>query len=416
MRKKFVCALLFLQVIFPIVAQSDTSSVKDSLQPRISFAGTPIFAYDNDVGLRYGAVVNYFKYNDKRSKKFDENLFVRFSNSTKKSLQFQSLYETNNLLKQAKVIIEASYLNDKAYDFFGFNGDFINYHASLSPNRFYKINRTHFRLKFDYQRYINGPSFRLLAGLTFNKIGIDQQGDTTNLYSIYQSLNEIPLTELNGGIIGTAKLGIVFDSRSNQCYCKNGKWLESFVVYAPATKNSTQFSKFVLTFRTFDTLAHSSFVLTTRTSLQVKLHGEIPTYFKSNYFDSRQNIDGLGGAFTLRGLSRNRIVSDGFALVNLELRKLLTHFSIKKTQIDFNLSVFSDNGYIIQAHQSDFASASNLYPLVFNKKFNRFYASAGIGFYAVLNENNVISFNLGTPINQIEIKQTAFYVGSSFIF
>jgi hypothetical protein len=405
------------------LSQVDSVFFENQSMEKTSFSGVPILSYDNDIGLRYGAIANYFKYNDSTSNAYSENLYLKAFNTTRNSLQVQSLYETDNLFKNSKTYIEASYLKDKSYDFFGFNGSQAVHNPAfedslhsehIHPN-FYGINRELIRFRFDYQRALRSPKYRALLGFTMNKVNIRQNLNENNLYSQYANMHLISDKEIKGGYANYFSLGLIYDYRNNQCYCSEGKWIESFVVLSPKFMNAQSFSKFILTYRTYKEFSKQKYVLMFRSSVQFRTSGTVPTYLKSTYFDTKLNQDGLGGAFNLRGFNRNRIMADGFGLLNLEVRKNLLQLKIKKTKMDVDVSLFSDNALIIQEHRID----KSLIPpetsaVLFDFNYEKHYSTVGIGSYIVLNKNSVISLNFGLPV--ILNTRGALYIGSSFLF
>src|SRR5574343_298213 len=157
-----------------------------------------------------------YRYDDSSANPFcyTENLFLRVFNTTKNSFQVQSVYETNNLFKRAKVFLEGTYLNDKSYDFYGFNGIASRfdqrYEAQNSPeyfsNNFYSVHRQLMRSRFDYQRYIKSENSRMLTRISF---------------------------------------------QNYKFYCSDGQWLEAFGIFSPKKLSSESFTKYVLTYRTY---------------------------------------------------------------------------------------------------------------------------------------------------------------------
>lgn len=424
--KEIINFFVILCIYSVSFAQTD-SILSNNIQSKgkTSYGGIPIVSYDADIGLRYGGVINYFKYNDSLSKKYSENLFFRIFNTTKKSFQIQSVYETDNLIKNSKTVIEATYLNDKSYDFYGYNGNQTRYNTTFEdPNDkdyihedFYSINRELIRFRFDFQRYLTSSKLRLLTGITISKFNISQQPSDNNLYSKYSMMDIVPKHEQKGGFANYLIVGIVYDNRNNQCYCSEGKWFESFFILSSKQLSSIGFSKYILSYRSYNKIGKTKFVVMSRSSLQLKTSGTIPSYLKTTYFDTKLNQDGLGGGFNLRGYNRNRITADGFGLINLEIRKNLWNFNSKKMSIDFDISFFTDNAFIIQEQLINKEKIPVEYQTkLFDFNSKRYYSSAGVGGYIILNKNSVISLNYGFPINHKESKGGAIYIGSSFLF
>jgi hypothetical protein len=391
---------------------------------RTSYGVVPILSFDADLGLRIGGVFNYFKYKDSLTEFPNENLFIRTFGTTRKSFQFQSVYETSNLSKYFKTIFELSIINDKAYDFWGLNGvqsqvdplhediesaDFI--HES-----YYNLHKTLYRFRADIHIPIYKKNTKALLGFSINHVGHQLANDSNNLYAHYHNNALFNSTHLNGGNSNYLNIGLIHDTRNNPNYSSKGVWAEAFFVLNPSIINETSFSKLILNFRNYAPLFHSKWVLMSRASVQVKTSGEIPIYMKPIYFDSRLNQDGLGGAFNLRGFRRNRIVADGFALLNLELRRPVLDFKWKKTPLIVDLSLFSDHAKILQEHPLNLnAATATFIDLHIDTPSSIIYSTIGLGAYLTINKSSVVSMNYGIPLNK-NFRTGALYIGSSFLF
>jgi hypothetical protein len=410
-------------LFFHLVLFNNVYSQDSILQERTSFGGVPILSYDNDLGFRYGGVINYFKYDDSTFH-YSENLFLRAFNTTNNSFQIQSVYETDHLIKKSKVFIEGSYLNDRSYDFLGFNGgeSRVNQshidesHPDFIHHNYYKIHRELLRFRFDYQRYISSSRFRLLSGITMNRYIINLNDSLKSLYDDYLQHKLIDNEEENGGYLNYISLGLVYEKRDNQMYCSNGNWFESFVIVSPKLISESSFSKFILNWRIYRPFFKTKNILMFRTSIQTKMTGEVPSYFNSSFVDTRLNQDGVGGAFNLRGFTRNSIATSGFGLVNLEMRRNFISLKYKRTLIDVDLSLFSDQSIILQKFN---LNKSHLPMTISNHYFHEnhpyYYSSIGIGGYLILNKNSVVSINYGVPLGYNTFRG-ALYIGSSFLF
>ena len=86
--KQYIFFVILLFSCNFLYSQND-SLKKDS---KTSFGGVPILSYDADLGLRYGAVVNYFKYNDRNSENYSENVFLKVFNKYEAEI---FIYDTN---------------------------------------------------------------------------------------------------------------------------------------------------------------------------------------------------------------------------------------------------------------------------------------------------------------------------------
>lgn len=392
-------------------------------QHQLRFGVIPVSSYDADLGLKYGAVVNLFDFTPKADD-YSQYLLVRLTHTTRNTLNFQSVLESERIFPNTITLLEGGYTNDQRLDFFGFNGiESIynsNYIDSDSPDfidrNFYSLNRKLIRTRCDVQKK-TGTKFRILLGATFSKFILKSNKTVVNtLYDNYNKWGIISDNELNGGGIFNTKFGAIFDNRNNKSNPKSGQWAEAFVVYAPKIFKQPHFSKLVLTYRYYKSIRKDKATLALRLSHQSRLSGKIPHYMLPIYFDSQLNEDGLGGAYTMRGIARNRLISDGFTLANIESRFDLTHFNLAQLRFMIRGSLFCDLAYLHQPYNFNTSNIpENEKIAFFNTTKQPLNAGFGPGINIIYNENNVITINYGLNTNK-QYGEGGFYVGSKFLF
>lgn len=376
----------------------------------------PILAYDSDNGLRYGATINVFRI--KRSeinserRPFTDNLFLRGFHSTKKNFQSVLLLESNSLIRKSKCFIEFSASKDDSFEFFGINGYQSLYseqlidpeHPEFMSALYYKHKKEFYKFRFDHQQFIGSPYLRILNGLSITY--------TKSTYDSSQLIHSYTSNKLlkNAGGYFQYNLGLIAENRNNQFYCTKGYWHEAMLIGSSDFKGN-HFIKTVLTFRNYIPVKSRKTILMSRLSFQNKLSGDIPYELLSQYYDSRLNVDGIGGVFTLRGKPRNRMLADGFILSNLELKRSILQRSLLSNTISLELSFFMDQYFISQEIK---IKDKQLIPF-YNDTGSRYSATYGFGGYIVLNESSVISFNYGLPLIKDE-HGGRFYVGAGFMF
>ena len=126
--------------------------------------------------------------------------------------------------------------------------------------------------------------------------------------------------------------------------------------------------------------------------------------------------DGLGGARTLRGILRNRVVGEGIAFGNVELRWKFLQGKLFKQNIYLGLLGFLDGGMAVQ----EIKVYRDLVPedqqsFYFNKTHDSMHWSAGIGLRAALNENFIISVDYGFAFDKQD-GNSGLYIGIGNIF
>lgn len=397
----------------------------------------PALAYDSDVGLRYGAVINIFDYRDMSYDKrvYNQHLLLRFTNTTAGSLQLQALLESRSIIDNSVTLIEASYLSAKKYDFYGFNGLNAIYQPLLTDNSsplfrnrlFYAYERTLLRLRFDNQMSIGEGGLRMLTGITFNKYDTGSAGNSEEeadneiygrtLYDNYIEWGIISEDEKDGGIINLLALGFVYDTRNDLCYCTDGIWAEAVLLYSPGLIGKNRFTQLILTYRHHATTRNDRLTFSFRVSSQQNLGGTIPFYVLSTFYDSRLSQDGLGGAFNLRGALRNRIVAEGFITGSIETKVKFAEFNLFRQDFFISASLFYDNALVTQVYDAghDAIIPESTAGLFFINDRQKLHHTFGVAAYIVFNKDNVISINYGVPLDR-QNGHGGFYVGSSLIF
>ena len=125
----FTLSLLLSLSLFAQDADSTSSKKEEKVKTGFNLGGVPVVAYDSDIGFKYGALLNLYWYGDgSRYPQYDHSLYVEWSRTTKGNGINQITYESDKLLPGIRSLFEASYLTEKALDFYGFNG----YQAQLS--------------------------------------------------------------------------------------------------------------------------------------------------------------------------------------------------------------------------------------------------------------------------------------------
>jgi hypothetical protein len=340
--------LLFLITILAISASAQEKKVKTGWK----FGGAlPTITYDSDLGFQYGALAEFFNYGDgSKYPDYLDHTYTEISRYTKGSGIYRFMYESNHIIPNVQLICELSYLPDRAYNFFGFNGyesvfnkDWTDNDLAAPPYRtrmFYNIERNQFRFKNDFQGKLAGEHIKWSAGFAFQDFTVDTVNVSKlnsgkkdklpfnetepGLYERYKTLNIIPSDQVSGGWVNTLKVGVTWDSRDNKPNPMKGIWTELGIEAAPKFMgNNWSFTRLYIIHRQYFTLIQNDLSFVYRLSYQTRLSGEVPFFYESQVITSRltgATSEGLGGSKTLRGVLRNRVIGDGYAMGNFELR------------------------------------------------------------------------------------------------
>jgi len=414
----------------------------------------PAVTYDTDLGFQYGALVEFYNYGDgSRFPDFNDHIYMEASRFTKGSGIYRIMYESNTLIRNVHMTSDLSYLPDKASYFYGFNGyesvfnkDWADDDLSSPPYRtrmFYRFERDQFRFKNDLQGKLAGDHIKWAAGLAFqnfdvNSVDIEKINkgkdvqlpsgeDEPGLFERYQALNIISNEESHGGWVNTIKAGLMWDSRDNRPNPMKGIWAEMGIEAAPSFMgNDWDFSKLYIIYRQYFTLIKNDLAFVYRLGYQNTLTGEVPFFYQSQVITSMltgATNEGLGGASTLRGVLRNRVIGDGFFLGNFELRWKPFYFKFLNQDCYLGLSTFYDMGLVtnnIEMPANLATTFASVYPFeVFSEYFNpggeKLHQSAGISIMPVMNQNFVIAVDIGKSFNKQD-GNIGFSIGLNYLF
>jgi hypothetical protein len=451
MKKLFTLLTLALMLSSLLVAQTDSTDTetKEKIKKGFSWGGVPAIAYDTDVGFKYGAVVNLYSYGDgSHYPDYDHSLYLEWSRTTKGNGINQIVYDSKYLIPNMRLTAEVSYFTEKNLNFYGFNGykayynsDFEDQdHEDYVSRMFYRHSRKLFLMKADFQGKLGG-NFRWLAGISFNKNTVDSvdidklnEGksgddllpDVPGLYDYYVDWGVISKDQAKGGNNTFFKFGLVYDSRDIEANPSKGIWDEVILFVGPKAFGYEDFTTSALfAHRQYFTLLPNTLTFAYRLAYQTKLSGNIPFYMLPYYIDSKQTKDGFGGAKTIRGILRNRVVGNGVAFGNLEFRWKAIKTFLFKQNFYIALSAFMDAGRVVDPYEVDLSGVPSSIMLDngltynpqewFNVDDESIHASYGIGVHFALNQNFIVAVDYGRAIKK-EDGTSGIYIGLNWLF
>jgi len=444
-----VLALFLSTAIMAQETDSTSSKKEEKIKTGFNLGGVPVVAYDSDIGFKYGALLNLYWYGDgSRYPQYDHSLYLEWSRTTKGNGINQITYETDKLIPGIRALFEVSYLTEKALDFYGFNGyqavydlDFEQEGVDQFGNAhrlFYRHSRELLRIKADFQGEIVGQKLRWLGGIAYYGSSIDSvdidglnEGKSedllskNSLYGYYVDKEMIKPDQANGGRHTILKGGLVYDTRDNEPNPFTGIWSEMQLHVAPAFLSNTEYgyARIILTHRQYFTLIPEWMNLAYRLSYQGKIGGEMPFYMMPFHFQTAPKLtrDGVGGSKTVRGVRRNRIVGDGFAFGNLELRGKILRASLFKQNFYIALSAFVDAGMVTQKYDFNTSRLSEGLPADFPDQIVDLEANEvphvgfGGGIHFALNQNFIVTADYGLAAKK-EDGSTGLYINLNYLF
>ncbi|MCK7536823.1 MAG: hypothetical protein MZV63_40615 [Marinilabiliales bacterium] len=238
-------------------------------------------------------------------------------------------------------------------DFYGFNGyqsvydpifeDDASSNDLYKSRMYYRMERKLIRFTADFSGNLFSENLKWVAGFAhfnhkMNSVDIDALNDgedesdwlpaidsVPGLYDEYVASRLIPSKEADGGKINYLKAGIVYDSRDNEANPMKGLWSEVIIVTAPSFLDNYE-NSYTKTYVNPQTIFHnnkSRLNFAYRLGYQGTIAGETPFYMQPYInisFSPSIVAEGLGGAKTIRGVLRDRLVGDGVIFGNLEFQ------------------------------------------------------------------------------------------------
>ncbi|MBO4874179.1 MAG: BamA/TamA family outer membrane protein [Bacteroidales bacterium] len=464
MKKIVILAIL---AIFAINAMAETEK-KDTSKVKTgwNFGILPSIAYDADLGFQFGALSNIYYYGDgSQYPEYIHSFYVEAAYTTKRYGLFRFFYDSKYLIPDHRLTVDVSYLPDAMCDFYGYNGYPTLYHmgwhnakkdsSEYLSRAFYKYKRDLVRVAADIEGTISGD-WKWNAGLGVLGYMIDEcdidmlngkrqpsdqkylDPSVQGLYELYRNWGIIKPDEANGGWHPYVRGGITFDSRDKRSNPSRGIYADAFFTYSAAFGNQTEYNnlKFNFNFRQYVPIYKDRVTFAYRIGTQNTIAGKSPFYmntYLNTLFIQRVIYEGLGGGNSLRGIMRNRILANGFAYANVELRTKIAYFDIGKQHFYIGLNPFFDLGVVTQPYKLDETEVrtaitaynvatgrTDKYEDYFNPSRKETYmphSAAGIGLKVAMNENFILSVDWATALNkQDNGKMMNFYVKMGYLF
>ena len=449
MKKTFLVFLLSMLIL-------SVSAQEKKIKTGWKFGGAlPAITYDSDLGLEYGALVDFYNYGDgSKYPDFIDHTYTEISRYTKGSGIYRFMFESRHIIPGVQWISDLSYLPDKAATFYGFNGyesvynkDWMDDKLSSDIYRsrmYYRFQKNQFRFKNDFQGKLSGDHFKWSAGFAFqdftvSSVNIDKLNkgksdklpsvtDEPGLFEQYLSNNIIPADEAKGGWINTVKGGLTWDSRDNRPNPMKGIWTEIGIEAAPKfLGNNWGFSKLYIIHRQYFTLIEKDLSLVYRIGYQATISGHTPFFYQSQVITSRltgATSEGLGGAKTLRGILRDRVVGDAFVMGNIELRWKPLYFRFLKQDCYLGLNAFYDFGRVtkdiklpdnLENTFTNPVHPTDTYSQYFKPGTEKMHQSAGMSVMLAMNQVFVVAIDCGKAFN-VQDGNIGFSIGLNYLF
>lgn len=431
-------------------AQDKSEIVKTGL----NFGPLPAVAYDADKGLQLGAILQIFDYGDGTNyPNYNSKLYIEASFFTKGSKLFQIRYDNKELIPNVRWSSSVRVNLDRAYDFYGFNGyrSYYDYDRvamgksgeSYLFNPFYRYSRNEFLVKSDFLGRINDhlqweagvfANYFKLGSIDYDNInkGKDESQmfpeGTPTLFDFYKQAGLIGEKEADGGLAAGLRAGIVYDTRDKEGAPSHGIWAEAHITAALPGISETPFYRYSATWRQYlPIIKQDVLTFAYRLNYEGNFGSKAPFYALSymTVMGEKNDLEGMGGFFTTRGIMRTRVIGLDMATYNAELRWRFCKFNIGKQNIALGLNLFSDGTMATrQLDMSGLSSITDKYVPILNADKDTPHITFGAGFRFIMNENFIVAADYGTPLTHF-LKNSplynqdgtgAFYINLGYLF
>jgi outer membrane protein assembly factor BamA len=397
----------------------------------LGFGALPAVSFDSDLGFQYGAIVNLFHYGDGSNfPQYNHSLYLEWSRYTKGTGINRIMYDSEQLIPGLRTTVDVTYYTDQMLSFYGFNGYQTEYKEDL-PRIFYSQERNMFRAKLDLQGNFGESKFGWVGGYTFYNFDMDTvninkleiaSSPGGSLYQRYIKHGLISAQEADGGSINYLKLGLKYDSRDQRAFPSKGIWTEAVFQAAPGFLNDMPHNKFAIIHRQYFSPL-KDMVLAYRIDYQATVgKSKVPYYAQplliTSFMTSAAN-QGMGGARSIRGVLRNRVIGEDIAFGNFEFRYKFLKFEAFKQQFYLGTNIFFDSGIILRpidiAGFDAMSAAVKSELMLKDYEKGKFHSAAGIGLKIGWNENFIISVDHGRAFNQQDGKAGT-YINLNYLF
>jgi len=424
-----------------LIITTFTLSAEKTSKSGYNLGVLPAVSYNSDLGLQYGAILNLFNYGDgSQYPAYNHSTYLEISRYTKGSGIFRLYYDSEKMIPGIRSFLELSYLTDDLMDFYGYNGYKSDYSSDKVDNNrvFYKMAQKQTRILADFKGKILSKHLNWVASYNFENYKISQVNfaklnkgvDPTapsyltgeNLYSTYIDLGIINAKEAKGGILNAFKVGFIYDTRAVLNNPEKGSYSEALVEIAPNFLNEQPYTRYSLIHNQYQSLVKNKLNAAIRLGVQGQIgSNEVPFFRRTQLmspFAKRTNVTGLGGSNSLRGILRNRVVGDAFAFGNFELRWKAVSFTFINQNFYIGMNSFFDTGIILDDVPLDQERLTSLdRPTYINFQENdSFHSSYGGGLKIVMNENFIISAEMGKALDKRDGSGLGTYINLNYLF
>ena len=445
---------------------AEVAAKQEIIKTGLNFGPLPAVAFDADKGFQMGALLNIYNFGDGSTYPNPySQWYFEASFFTKGSQLFVISYDNKTLIPGVRWSSNFTLTNDKAMDFYGFNGYMAHYDyktVDLGKDKTsdtpiytpkYRMNRVAVLFKTDFTGNIWNNKLFWEAGyhLSYLKHGYNGQAlnldkinkgkdenklfpkDEEPIFDLYRKWGIISEEEAWGGFNSSLRLGLLYDTRDKEGAPSRGIWAEAHTTLAPKwLGTSIPYYRYSATFRHYLPIIEND-ILTFAYRLNYEgTFGKDAPYYVLPFITvmgQSYDRDGMGGYRTIRGIMRNRVQGLDMASYNVELRWRFVNFALFNQNIAFGLSIFSDGTMVTRNYDMTFRGEEQYrgeYDEYMKQGLDadRPHITVGGGLRFIMNQNFIVAFEYGLPISKFSSNPLikgqdgngAFYINTGYLF
>ena len=437
---------------------------KEIIKKGYNFGPLPAVAFDADKGFQLGALLNIYDFGDgSYYPNTRQQWYFEASFFTKGSQLFVVSYDSKFLIPGIRFSTALAVTNDKAMDFYGFNGyqSFYDYNRVkkgkdgldylYTPK--YRTERLAALFKADFIGNIWDNKLFWEAGYhlshfrqgAIDRVKINKNKEESEmfpdseptLFEQYRTWGIIPDDVADGGTNSSIRVGLLYDTRDKEGAPSKGIWAEAHITAAPKWLGTTNpYYKYSATLRQyFPIVKNDILTLAYRLNYEGTFGKNAPYYILPYITTMGQSYDrdGMGGFRTIRGIMRNRVQGLDMASYNAELRWRFVNFTLGNQNIALGLNCFSDGTMVTKDYNMSFNRTASDFPTATMFKEaeetykaymkqglsnDRPHITVGAGFRFIMNQNFIVCLEYGKPVGKYSKQDGngAFYINTGYLF
>ena len=420
MKKAYIILILLFTLSKCLFANDKESndSIAENVKTGWSLMPLPMFSYASNAGLSLGLNLQLYNYGDGKIYPNLYNLIlIQGEYNTTNSGNGRVYFYSSKFLKHFEFVADVGYFVEKNAQFRGFNG-FMS--KTNEPLKDYMFTRNLFAGYLELYKPIY-KNLKVAVGVEMFSF-VNESKSENSLLGDYISEKIINENEAGGGNNIYFKAGLIYDSRDIKAIPSKGFYSYVALMYSPDIFDGRNLSHLLLSVQhcQYIDIWKGKFQFAYRLGYQSIIAGDCPYYLlpRIHSFNlQRPNLEGVGGAFTVRGMGLARIVGNDMFFSNFEFRFSLINFKLWVWDVELGLNPFFDAGMVTRPyHKEQMLNAlENGRGDIISPDKEFIHCSYGIGGKIILNKTTVLSGEIGFPIDKRDGKFGMFF-GVDFIF